>query len=202
MPKTHQPESSVKVVDRRWWAQGGPGEDGAQADAASRAPSLKPTYVEELEQKLAEKDTQLQEVLTKYRGAAREFEDARARMRKELSKDAERARRGFVGELLEVIDNLELALDAGRESNPGDPLLKGVDLVRQQFLAKLEGIGVRRLDPIGQPFDPTRHEAVSVVPVTDPAQNHVVCGVVRTAYLIGDEVLRPALVAVGKTTDR
>jgi molecular chaperone GrpE len=198
MSQTHDPEPSVKVVDRRWWAQAPAAGDTAQEDAAPRAGSLKPTYVEELEQRLADKDRQLQEVLAKYRDAAREFEDARARMRKEVSKDAERARRGFVADLLEVIDNLELALDAGRRANPDDPLLKGVELVRQQFLAKLEGIGVRRLAPLGQPFDPSRHEAVSVVPVADATQDDVICGVVRTGYLIGDEVLRPALVAVGR----
>lgn len=198
MSQTHDPEPSVKVVDRRWWAQAPAAGDAAQEDAAPRAGSLKPTYVEELEQRLADKDRQLQEVLAKYRDAAREFEDARARMRKEVSKDAERARRGFVADLLEVIDNLELALDAGRRANPDDPLLKGVELVRQQFLAKLDGIGVRRLEPLDQRFDPARHEAASVVPVTDPAQDHQVCGVIRAGYLIADEVLRPALVAVGR----
>lgn len=198
MPQTHEPEPSVKVVDRRWWAQAPAAGEAAQDETAPRASSLKPTYVEELESQLAEKDRQLQEVLAKYRDAAREFEDARARMRKEVAKDAERARRGFVADLLEVIDNLELALDAGRRAAPDDPLLKGVELVRQQFLAKLEGIGVRRLEPLGQPFDPARHEAVSVVPVTDPAQDHAVCGIVRAGYLVGDDVLRPALVAVGR----
>lgn len=198
MSQTHEPEPPVKVVDRRWWAQAPAPGDAAQDETAPRLASLKPTYVEELEQKLAEKDRQLQEVLTKYRDAAREFEDARARMRKEVAKDAERARRGFVAELLEVIDNLELALDAGRRASPDDPLLKGVELVRQQFLAKLEGIGVRRLEPLGQPFEPARHEAVSVVPVADAAQDHRVCGVVRSGYLIGDDILRPALVAVGR----
>jgi molecular chaperone GrpE len=188
----------MKVVDRRWWAQAPAAGDAAQDENAPRPSSLKPTYVEELEQKLAENDRQLQEVLAKYRDAAREFEDARARMRKEVAKDAERGRRGFVAELLEVIDNLELALDAGRRAAPDDPLLKGVDLVRQQFLAKLDGIGVRRLEPLGQPFDPSRHEAVSVIPVTDAAQDHQVCGVVRAGYLIGDDVLRPALVAVAR----
>lgn len=202
MAQAHDPEPSVKVVDRRWWAQTpaeGKAQEGDTATTDARPSSLKPTYVEELEQRLAEKDKQLQDVLAKYRDAAREFDDARARMRKEVAKDTERARRGFVAELLEVIDNLELALDAGRRTAPEDPLLKGVELVRQQFLAKLDGIAVRRLEPLRELFDPTRHEAVSVVPVGDAAQDGVVCGVIRAGYLIGDEVLRPALVAVGRT---
>lgn len=189
----------MKVVDRRWWAQqdqaAGQAAAGEQATATG---SLKPTYVEELEQKLAEKDRQLQEVLSKYRDASREFDEARARLRKEIAKDVERGRRAFVADLLEVIDTLELALDAGRAANPGDALVKGIELVRQQFLSKLEGIGVRRIDALGAAFDPARHEAVTIVPVTDAAQDHTVCGVVKAGYTVGDEVLRHALVAVGR----
>lgn len=199
MAETEDREPSVKVVDRRWWAQ--PGADGAAegvAGSTARAGGLKPTYVEELERKLADRDAQLQDVLGKYRQASREFDDARARLRKDVARDAERARRGFVAELLEVVDNLELAIDAGRRAAPDDPLLKGVELVRQQLLAKLDGIGVRPMTPLGQAFDPAWHEAVSVVPVTDASRDEVVCGVIRAGYLIGDEVLRPALVAVGR----
>jgi molecular chaperone GrpE len=189
-------EPQVKVVDRRWWAQA-PAEDGGDAAAGTPADrSPKPTYVEELEQKLADREKQLAEVVAKYRDASREFDDARARLRKELAKDVERGRRGFIAELLEVIDNLELALAAARQAHSADPLVKGVELVRQQFLTKLQGVGVRQVEALGQPFDPARHEAVSTVPTADAAQDQVVCGVVRTGYTIGDEVLRPALVAV------
>jgi molecular chaperone GrpE len=190
-------EIPVKVVDRRWWARGA----GSDADAGERT-SLKPTYVEELERQLAEKDKQVQEYLGKYRQAAQEFEDARARMRKEIAKDAERSRREVLVSLLEVVDNLDRALDAARQAGTAanDPLLQGVDLVRQQFLAKLDGFGIRRIAPGAEPFNPTLHEAVTAVPAADPAQDGLVVGVVRPGYLIGEEVLRPALVAVAKAS--
>ena len=79
-----------------------------------------------------------------------------------------------------------------------DALLQGVDLVHQQFLAKLESFGVTRVDALGLPFDPAAHEAVTIVPVTDPARDHVVVGIVKHGYAVGDEVLRPAQVAVGQ----
>jgi molecular chaperone GrpE len=188
-------EIPVKVVDRRWWARG---EDSESA-AAERT-SSKPTYVEELERKVAEKDEQVQMYLGKYRQAAQEFEDARARMRKEVAKDAERSRREIFVSLLDVVDNLDRALDAARRAgtDAGDPLLQGVDLVRQQFLAKLDGFGIRRIDPGDEPFDPLLHEAVSAVPAADPSRDGRIVGVVRPGYKIGDEVLRPALVAVAK----
>jgi molecular chaperone GrpE len=72
-------------------------------------------------------------------------------------------------------------------------------MVRQQFLAKLDGFGVKRIAAEGAPFDPLLHEAVATVPSSDPAADGRVVGVVTHGYRIGDEVLRPALVAVGKT---
>lgn len=185
-------EPAIRVVDRRWWAQ----PDG-QATAAE-APSLKPSYVEQLERQLAEKDELLQATIAKYRAAAAEFDDARARLRKELSKDVERGRRAMLGELLEVVDNLDRAIEAARERGTNDALLQGVELVHQQFLATLRGFGVARIAALDQPFDPARHEAVTTVPVTDPARDHVVLGVIKHGYTIGDEVLRPAQVAVGR----
>jgi molecular chaperone GrpE len=191
-------QDSVKVVDRRWWARGDDGD-------APRDPGQKPTYVEELERKAADAATQAQEYLSKYRQASQEFEDARARMRKELAKDAERSRRDVLVSLLEVVDNLDRAIDAAKKApRPGsatqaaDPLLQGVEMVQQQFLAKLDGFGVKRIDAMGATFDPLLHEAVTTVIVADPSTDGRVVGVITNGYRIGDEILRPALVAVGQ----
>ena len=192
-------EVPVKVVDRRWWAN----QDANAAGAAGGASqSLKPTYVEDLEQKLAQKDKELQEAIAKYRGAAGEFEESRARLRREVSKDIERGRREILADLLDVVDNLDRAVDAARSSTGGDKLdslIQGVDIVRRQFLAKLEGFGVRRIESEGQPFDPAVHEAISAVPASAAAPDGTVVGVVRHGYRIGDDVLRPASVAVAKS---
>jgi molecular chaperone GrpE len=188
-------EAPLKVVDRRRWR-----EDGEINPEAVPPPSLKPTYVEELEQRAAQADRTAQEYIAKYRQASQEFEDARARMRKEIAKDAERNRREVFVSLLEVVDNLDRAIDAARGKSAGDPLLQGVELVRQQFLAKLEGFGVKRIASEGQPFDPQLHEAVATVPAADASSDGRIVGIVAHGYRIGDEVLRPALVAVGKAS--
>lgn len=190
-------EIPVKVVDRRWWARG---DDAADAPRGSS----KPSFVEELERKLADAEKQAQEYLGKYRQAAQEFEDARARMRKELAKDAERSRREVLISLLEVVDNLDRAIDAARVSgkNSADPLLQGVEMVRQQFLTKLDGFGVKRIDAQGAVFDPTLHEAVTTVEASSPDADGRIVGVIAHGYRIGDDVLRPALVAVGQWQPR
>ena len=191
-------EVPVKVVDRRWWVN----QEQQAGGPTATTPSLKPTYVEELEQQLAQKDTQLQDAIARYRQASSEFDDSRLRLRREISKDIERARREVLAELLEVVDNLDRALDAARAGSSADQmhaLLQGVELVRQQFLAKLEGFGVKRVASEGLPFDPSVHEAISTVPAATPDQDGTVVGVVRHGYRIGDEVLRPAAVAVAKS---
>ncbi|HXE79764.1 MAG TPA: nucleotide exchange factor GrpE [Vicinamibacterales bacterium] len=186
-------ESDVKVVDRRWWARG-------ENTAADADPVGKPSYVEELEQRLAEKDRTLQGYISQYKSAAQEFEEARARTRRDIAREIERGKRTLLVELLDVLDNLDRALEAARESTSAERLVEGVTLVRQQFMTLLQGHGITEIDALGQPFDPHLHEAVSIVPAPDDQEvdEERVAGVIRRGYRIGDEVLRPALVAVAK----
>lgn len=185
--------AEIKVTDRRWWA--------SESDTPTTAeePRLKPTLIEELEARIADKDREIQELVSKYRGAADEFDQARVRLRKEIQKDVERSRRSVIISFLEVLDNLDRALDVG--STRTDSFVQGVALVRQQFLATLESLGVQRVDPLGQRFDPLLHEAVSTVPAATPDQDEVVVGVVRPGYLMGEDVLRAAQVAVARGSD-
>jgi len=186
-----QHQSDIQVIDRRWWARGDTG-----ADASADEPFEKPTYVQELEARVAAKDEELRTTLTRYREANAEFEQARARMRRDVAKEVERGTKAVLADLLDVVDNLDRAIAAARAAGSDAALLQGVELVRAQFLVKLDGHGVRLLDVVGRPFDPTLHEAATTVPVSDPAQDGVVIGVIRQGYAIRDEVLRPAVVAV------
>lgn len=185
----------VKVVDRRWWARA--------ADDPTTEPrgGDKPTYVEELERQLAEKDGIAQEYIAKYRQAAAEFEESRLRLKREIAKDVERARREILSDLLEVLDNLDRALDASRQTPSSEALLQGVEMVQRQFISKLEGLGVTRLESAGGSFDPAVHEAVSTVPAASPEDDGRIVGVIRHGYRIGGDVLRPASVAVARARD-
>ena len=189
-------EIPVKVVDRRWWAN-----QGNEAPREDTRGSGKPTYVEALEQQIAEKDKQVQEYLAKYRQASSEFEEARLRLRREVSKDVERSRRDLLSEFLEVLDNLDRAVDSASGGASPDALLQGIEMVRRQFHAKLESFGVRKIDTGNQPFDPSLHEAISSVPAASPDQDGLVVGTIRAGYRIGDEVLRPAAVAVARAPE-
>jgi molecular chaperone GrpE len=186
-------EPEVKVVDRRWWAR----EEGVEGDAA---PLGKPSYVEELEQRLAEKDRMLQSYIEQYKSAAQEFDEARARARRDVAREVERGRRAMLVDLLDILDNLDRAIEAARESPSAERLVQGVSMVRQQFTVLLQGHGIHEIDALGQPFDPHLHEAVAAVPTAAGEDEDRVAGVIRRGYRIADEVLRPALVAVSKRT--
>jgi molecular chaperone GrpE len=120
-------EPQVRVVDRRWWAR------GQNAGADDGPASLKPTYVEDLEQRLGDTTRQLQAALADRRQAVEEFEQVKGRLRRDTAREVERGRRAVVVELLDVMDNLERALQAARDAGAkGDAtgLMRGVELVR------------------------------------------------------------------------
>ncbi len=186
----------LKVVDRRWWARG-EREPVESVEAGGWEPR-KPTYVEELEQQLADKNQLLQKYITQYKEASGEFEDAKARIRRDIAKDVERGRRTLLVEMLDVLDNLERATAAARDGRNIDSLLQGLDMVEHLFAGKLEGFGVRRINALGERFDSAKHEAVTTVPTINPSSDETIVGVIRNGYTIGDDVLRPATVAVAK----
>jgi molecular chaperone GrpE (heat shock protein) len=185
----------VRVVDRRWWAR-----DDSESPEGAR--SDKPTYVEELETQLVHKDELLTDYAARYKTAAKEFEDTRVRLRKEVAKDIDREKRRVLASFLDIVDNLDRAIAASRDAADDSPgvvsLLTGVEMVRQQFLLTLNSYGVERIEAGGTQFDPNRHDAISVVPVTDSEQDGVVINVVKPGYQLADEILRPATVTVGK----
>jgi molecular chaperone GrpE len=194
---TEPKEPELRVVDRRWWARGN------SDDAAEETRDRKPTVVEELEQRLTDAQEQVQAVLIEHRRATDEFEQVKVRLRRDVAREVERGRRAVLVEMLEVIDNLDRAIaaasGAGRAAgvDASETLLRGVELVRDQFLGKLEAFGVQRLPALGLQFDPQAHEAVSMAPVADPSQDGVVIAIAKEGYAIGDELLRPASVVVG-----
>ena len=185
----------VRVVDRRWWAR----KDGG--DAVDSGGARKPSYVEDLERKVAEQGAQLQAISVEHRRSLDEFEQVKTRIRREVGREVERGKRAVLAELLEVVDNLDRAIAAARpglSSHDATSLARGVELVRDQFLAKLAAFGVTRVETRGRPFDAAVHEAVTTTPVHDPAQDGTVVAVTREGYAIGEEMLRPASVVVGR----
>lgn len=101
-----------------------------------------------------------------------------------------------VRSVLPVLDHFDLALDQDTSSLNVEQLIGGVKIVRDELSKALEQHGVTRLEPeIGSEFDPNRHEAVTRMPGEGVAPNHIVA-VMQPGYMLGEQVLRPAKVAV------
>ena len=132
-----------------------------------------------------------------------EMENLRKRTAREVADARAYGITGFARDVLDIADNLQRALDAvpseTRES--ADPMLKalieGVELTERSLLNALEKNGVRKFDPLGGKFDPNFQQAMYEVPDASVPAGTVV-QVIQAGYMIGDRVLRPALVAVAK----
>jgi molecular chaperone GrpE len=120
-----------------------------------------------------------------------DFENYRKRVAREAAAAGERARSGLVRELLPIVDNLERALASAEEGE--QHLAEGVRLVHSELIAVLERNGVQPFDPVGERFDPSEHEALSV---RDEGESGVVLDVVEKGYRANGTILRPARVVV------
>jgi molecular chaperone GrpE len=132
-----------------------------------------------------------------------EMENLRKRTEREVSDARLYGISAFARDILTVADNMHRALDAldaelREKADAGvKALLDGVELTERELIKVLEKHGVRKIEPLGEKFDPNKHQAMYEVP--DPsAQPGSVVQVIQAGYLIGDRVLRPALVAVAK----
>lgn len=129
------------------------------------------------------------------RRALADLDNLRKRYERELARERARQRANVAAAWLPVVDDLERALQHA-DADPG-ALVEGVRAVRDQALSVLERLGFPRFDDVGQPFDPTRHEAVSAVE-SDDAPAGSVLAAVRPGYGTAGQVLRPAGVVVAR----
>ena len=156
--------------------------------------------IEELSTRLAQRDEELRRATTRADRAHTEIEAVQRRVEAASARELEERTRKLLEGMLPVLDNLDRAFAAGRiaaTSGTAD-LLAGIELVRREMLITLGRFGVSPVPARGEPFDPTRHEALALVPVDDAAQDNRVVDVMREGYAIGERTLRPAGVAVGR----
>ena len=130
-----------------------------------------------------------------------EMENLRRRTEKEVADARAYGVTRFARDMLSVADNLRRALDSlspevrARLEGAATSVVEGVELTEKEFLKTLETHGVRKLEPLGQKFDPNMHQAMFEAPDPTQPKGHVVA-VVQAGYAIADRVLRPALVGV------
>ena len=172
-------------------------QDKKPEDAAAEAP---PTELGQLQQQLEEKTKEAQENFDRALRLAAEMENLKKRLEREKAEMLQFANENLIKELLPAVDNLELALEHGRQGETPAPFLEGIELVHQGFLKTLGRFGVTPLLAVGQPFDPAYHNAV----MQEAAPEVPDCTVLKElqkGYLMHNRLLRPAMVVVARNTE-
>jgi molecular chaperone GrpE len=132
----------------------------------------------------------------RYLRTAADLENFRRRAVREKEELRLYASSRLLEDLLPALDNLALGLEAARRPKADlKALAGGVELLQQQLKGALAAHGLKEIDPLGQPFDPHQHEAISHEPSPDVEPEHVL-KVVRTGYSLNGRLLRPASVIV------
>jgi len=168
----------------------GPG-DPARGEAPGAA-------ADELEQARSD----LAEIRDRWIRLNADFENFRRRTLKEREEAYQFGHQGLAKDLLPAVDNLERAIEAARKSEVGDleGLLQGLELVQRDLESVLSKHGVTEVEALGQPFDPSKHEALAQLPDASVPPNTVV-QVLQRGYRLRDRLLRPAQVMVSKSGD-
>lgn len=154
--------------------------------------------IENLTAVLTQKDELIGQLRAKIREQDNEIERIKERVQHEAELRVKREVASVLNQILDVGDDLGRAIAAAYEMEHNPAVVEGVELVRQEFGKTFEKMGVRHLPSLGTRFDPALHDAVSMVPVQSDEEDGVILGVVREGYMLHDEVLREARVAVGK----
>jgi len=152
-----------------------------------------PAGADPLEALRRERDT-LQDRLLR---TAAEFDNFRKRIDRERRELAEYASSDVISEILPIVDNLERALQA--PGGTDDALRKGVELIHKQMLDLLQKRGVRPIEAQGADFDPNFHQAV-IHEASDAHREGEVMQELQRGYMLGDRLLRPAMVKVAKSS--
>jgi molecular chaperone GrpE len=134
-----------------------------------------------------------------------DFLNARRRLEEDRARDRIRAKKQHVEELLPIFDSFQLAMsDTEAWEKADSSWRKGIEGIHAQFMNLMKGYGVTALNPVGEPFDPTRHEAVGTEAVTDKKLDDTVVSVMQHGYEITlngtTETIRPARVTIGQFT--
>lgn len=149
----------------------------------------------DLQEQLTALQQQAGEYLEGWQRARAEFANYKKRVERELQENREMSMGIALKGILPVIDDFDRALGSVPDDLKGNPWVNGVSMVQRKLGKFLEDSGVTSFDPLGEAFDPNRHEAVGTDDSADVPSGHV-SATMQKGYLIGEKVLRPALVKV------
>jgi len=183
-----EPDGEQQAAAEEQAPEPAPGEEAAPAEEA-------PDALEQARQEAAEN-------YDRFLRLQAEVENYKRRMAKEHTESLRYAISPLVTDVAAVIDNLERAIEHARkeQGETVEALVAGIEMVLKQLGETLGRYGVVRIEAVGKPFDPSRHEAINVVETNDVPENQVL-DEYQAGYLLHERVIRPARVSVSKRGD-
>jgi molecular chaperone GrpE len=169
--------------------------DGLASDAAAD------DIVLLVESQRAEFEVAMGEQRDKYLRLAAEFDNFRKRASRERENAEQHGQGVVIRGLLEALDDLARFAHLDPFKTDVVTVINGAAMVEQKLLKSLAGHGLERVNPLGEPFDPTYHEAVSTAPAGSVEEDHTVSEVYQVGYVFKGQLLRPARVVVKQWTE-
>jgi molecular chaperone GrpE len=150
--------------------------------------------IESMKKRLAEAESKTSEYKDSWLRAQADFQNYKKRLERDNEMMYLSMKGDIIKKVLPALDDLERALQNRRAD---DPWADGIELIARKFQNMLESEGIKRIEALGTEFDPNFHEAISHEPA-DGAKSGSVIGVVQNGYMLGERVIRPALVRVAQ----
>jgi molecular chaperone GrpE len=189
--KDGQQPAEFQVIDKRHFLN----LDEIDKTAAVEEKPRYPSYVEELIARTTETERRFEERKKRF---SEEIDRTKARLEADLERRLGDEKQRLVLPLLEVLDNLERAIEAAKKSGSVDHLLEGVEITAALFRSKLQSLGIQAIPLLNETFDPNLAQAISLISVENESQDGVVLDELVRGYKMGDQLLRAAQVRVGQ----
>ncbi len=201
--KKEEGANEIRVTDRRRVYLDTNGT--ANSSEAAETPNLKPRYVEELEARTKAAEKLAQEVQSRFDQLRAKLQQETDETRQRLNRSADERAQGrtadFIAALLPVLDNLYRATEAAESGSTPEQISEGVRQTAASFENALAAAGVESIESVGQDFDPQLHEAVETIEVEPDMEGKVIAEYDR-GYRMGERLLRPSRVKVGRASDK
>ena len=170
-------------------------KDKETYEEEKRVEGLKEEEISALKEKLEEEKRRSEDYLIRLKYLQADFENFRKRIDRQMDEIKRQSSERIVLNLLDVVDELEMAIKSASSSGSMEALISGVEMTLKKLKKILAGEGVSQIECVGKPFDPSLHEVACVV---DGDSDGVVLEEVRKGYIMGGRVIRPSVVKISK----
>jgi len=164
-------------------------------DTQEEQPKQDEAQTEELKKEIEKEKKRAEDYLARLKYLQADFENLKKRTDRQIAETREYCTEPLVIELLEIVDELEMAVRAGKNCDSAENMTQGIEMTMNKFKKILESVQVFPIDCIGKPFDPSKHSVVAKIE-RDDVEDCTVIEEIRKGYIMKEKVIRPSIVKI------